>query len=193
MNYLETWAHVPFAKALGWSLIHFLWEGVLLALLLAAVLFFCRRGSARLRYALCCLALTAMVTGFALTVVLSLPQHRAVGPATPARRRLCGIQRLAGAAPSPVRTHATLETRGLAGIVPGGCARRHGILAPGDPDADGTAGRPFDRPTGIDPHPRTGAHPTVGLRGQPAAEPGGRAAVLSPGRLVGLRAGSRRT
>src|ERR1039457_350005 len=82
MNYLETWAPVPFAKALGWSLIHFLWEGVLIALLLAAVLFFCRRGSARLRYALCCLALTAMVTGFALTVVLSLPQHRAVGPAS---------------------------------------------------------------------------------------------------------------
>src|ERR1017187_447849 len=80
MNYLETWAHVPFAKALGWSLIHFLWEGVLIALLLAAVLFFCRRGSARLRYALCCLALLAMVAGFGLTIALSLPSHRVVGP-----------------------------------------------------------------------------------------------------------------
>jgi GWxTD domain-containing protein len=80
MNYLEAWAQAPVAKALGWSLIHFLWEGVLIALLLAAILFSCRRGSARLRYALCCLALLAMVAGFGLTIALSLPSHRAVGP-----------------------------------------------------------------------------------------------------------------
>src|SRR5581483_6080791 len=43
MNYLasqlQTWTHAPFAKALGWSLIHFLWEGLLLALLLALLLY----------------------------------------------------------------------------------------------------------------------------------------------------------
>ncbi len=83
MNYLEsllqTWTHAPFAKALGWSLIHFLWEGVAIALLLAALLFLCRRGSARLRYALACLALIAMPVALGLTFALSTPSR----PATP--------------------------------------------------------------------------------------------------------------
>jgi GWxTD domain-containing protein len=75
MNYLETWIQAPFAKALGWSLIHFLWEGVLIALLLAALLFLCRRGSARVRYALACLALLAMPVAVGITLALTAPGH----------------------------------------------------------------------------------------------------------------------
>ncbi|MBZ5621091.1 MAG: GWxTD domain-containing protein [Acidobacteriia bacterium] len=77
MNQLEAWIHTPFAKTLGWSLIHFLWEGVVIALFLAAVLFLCRPREARLRYALSSLALVAMAAAFALTLVLLLPSHRA--------------------------------------------------------------------------------------------------------------------
>ena len=77
MNYLDAglkaWIRSPFAKACGWSLIHFLWEGVLIALMLAAVLFLCRRASARLRYAVACLALLAMPLALAITVVVSAP------------------------------------------------------------------------------------------------------------------------
>jgi beta-lactamase regulating signal transducer with metallopeptidase domain len=77
MNYLEAWAHSPFAKALGWSLIHFLWEGGLIALLLAALLFLCRRGSARVRYALACVALVAMPVALGVTLALSTPGRTA--------------------------------------------------------------------------------------------------------------------
>lgn len=75
MNYLEAWIHSPFAKALGWSLIHFLWEGSLIALLLAALLFLCRRGSARRRYALACLAVLAMPLALGVTIGLLAPGH----------------------------------------------------------------------------------------------------------------------
>ncbi len=36
---LENWVHTPFASALGWTLVHSLWEGALVALLLGAALF----------------------------------------------------------------------------------------------------------------------------------------------------------
>src|SRR5256885_17272156 len=78
MNHLEAWIHTPIAKALGWSLIHFLWEGTAIALLLAIVLVLCRRSEARLRYALCCTALFAMAAAFAVTFTISLPVRPAV-------------------------------------------------------------------------------------------------------------------
>jgi TonB family protein len=45
---------------LGWSLLHFLWEGTLVALLLSAVLAIARQSSAQARYAICCAALALM-------------------------------------------------------------------------------------------------------------------------------------
>ncbi len=45
---------------LGWSLLHFLWQGSLLALLLGAALAAARLSSPRTRYALCCAALALM-------------------------------------------------------------------------------------------------------------------------------------
>src|SRR5258707_14620711 len=52
-------------NALGQTLVHFLWEGAALALLL--VLF--SRGTARLRYAAACAALFLMPVAFGLTFV----------------------------------------------------------------------------------------------------------------------------
>jgi hypothetical protein len=37
MRLLETLLEQPFALALGWALLHFIWQGTLLALLLAGV------------------------------------------------------------------------------------------------------------------------------------------------------------
>ena len=46
---------------LGWSLLHFLWEGTLVALVLGAVLAMTRQWSAQTRYVICCVALALMV------------------------------------------------------------------------------------------------------------------------------------
>lgn len=97
MNHLESWIHTPVAKALGWSLIHFLWQGMLIAFLLWMLLILCRPREARLRYALGCLALFAMAASFGLTFELLLPGgHAAI--AVPARLALPVVP--PGAAPA---------------------------------------------------------------------------------------------
>jgi len=55
----------------GWVLLHFLWQGSLVAVVAVTVLRFCRLGSANIRYVVACLALAAMLaaplmTAFAL-------------------------------------------------------------------------------------------------------------------------------
>jgi len=55
------------AEPLTWALIHSVWQGGLLAILLAIVLTFTSRKRARLRYALSCATLVAMVTTAAVT------------------------------------------------------------------------------------------------------------------------------
>ena len=47
-------------QLLGWSLLHFLWQGTILALLLGIALAAARNGSPQTRYALCCATLTLM-------------------------------------------------------------------------------------------------------------------------------------
>ena len=62
MSLLEIWVRTPAATALGWTLAHSLWEGALVALLLAAALGALR--SARARYAAACVAMLALLGGF---------------------------------------------------------------------------------------------------------------------------------
>jgi GWxTD domain-containing protein len=69
--------------AIGWTLVHSLWEGAAVALLLALALFVLR--SSRSRYAAACIALLTIVLGFALTLSYSLQAGRA--PATAVLRR----------------------------------------------------------------------------------------------------------
>jgi GWxTD domain-containing protein len=63
-------------QALGWTLLHFVWEGAAVALLLAAVLPAVR--TARVRYGAACLAMLAMAAAFAVTLWVEWPA-RAVG------------------------------------------------------------------------------------------------------------------
>nr|WP_315472686.1 TonB family protein [uncultured Undibacterium sp.] len=44
-------------QALGWSLVHFVWQGCVIALVLAVVLLLTRKARAQLRYAIACVAL----------------------------------------------------------------------------------------------------------------------------------------
>ena len=67
------WVHTPAAQAVGWALVHFLWEGAALGTVLAAALFLLRPSSARARYAAACVTLFAMPVAFVITLLVLLP------------------------------------------------------------------------------------------------------------------------
>src|SRR5438105_296417 len=56
-------------KPLGWALVHFVWQGAVIAALLAVVLLFLRKHSADFRYFVSCLALAAMAVSPVITTV----------------------------------------------------------------------------------------------------------------------------
>ncbi len=55
-----TLGSVSASPAIGWSLVHFLWQGTVLALALTAALKISERNSANLRYLLCCVTMAGM-------------------------------------------------------------------------------------------------------------------------------------
>jgi beta-lactamase regulating signal transducer with metallopeptidase domain len=63
----------PF-QALGWALIHFLWQGALVALALAGCRVLLRSSTARVRYAVSCLFLLVLLALPVLTFVISMAQ-----------------------------------------------------------------------------------------------------------------------
>jgi Zn-dependent protease with chaperone function len=63
----------PIAQALGLTLAHFLWEGAAIAALLAVTLLLAPPASARVRYALACAALGAMLASFGATLAILWP------------------------------------------------------------------------------------------------------------------------
>jgi GWxTD domain-containing protein len=69
------------AQALGWALVHFVWQGAAIACALAIVQAVARPVSARVRYGLACLALAAMPIAFAATMALSFPRAGTRDPA----------------------------------------------------------------------------------------------------------------
>ena len=71
MTLLEAWVETPLANAVGWTLLHSLWEGVVISAALAAVLVAIR--SPRARYAAACLAMLVMMAGFGLTLMRVMP------------------------------------------------------------------------------------------------------------------------
>ncbi len=77
MIHLKAWLETPLAAAIGWTLFHSLWEGAVIAVLLASTLAFTR--SARGRYIVACLAMCSMVVCFAVTLLRLAPRHQAPG------------------------------------------------------------------------------------------------------------------
>jgi GWxTD domain-containing protein len=73
MNALESWVHTSLATVIGWTLLHSLWEGALIAGVLACALWLSHRASAGFRYALACLALLAMPVAFGVTLAILYP------------------------------------------------------------------------------------------------------------------------
>jgi len=72
MKLLDLVVRTQVAQALGWTLIHSLWEGMIVAAALAALLGFVR--SPRIRYAAGCVVLLAVFASFAITLIHVWPE-----------------------------------------------------------------------------------------------------------------------
>ena len=73
----------PLIHAIGWSLLHFLWEGAIIALLLASALSLLGNRSAQLRYMAACCALVLMAVSPLVTFGLLVAHSDAADPAFP--------------------------------------------------------------------------------------------------------------
>jgi beta-lactamase regulating signal transducer with metallopeptidase domain len=69
MNAIETLLAKPIFQALGWTLIHFIWQGALIAVLYASVSVLLRRFTANVRYAAACGAMLLMLIAPAATML----------------------------------------------------------------------------------------------------------------------------
>jgi GWxTD domain-containing protein len=77
MTLLELWVHTPLAQSplartVSFALAHSLWEGVLIAVLLASAL--CVARSSRTRYGAACAAMLLMLASFGVTLVRLMPK-----------------------------------------------------------------------------------------------------------------------
>ena len=73
MRFLEHFIQTPMAGAIGWALIHSLWEGAILSAVFAAVLITFR--SPRVRYGAACAAMLMMLGGFGITLIWLMPEQ----------------------------------------------------------------------------------------------------------------------
>jgi beta-lactamase regulating signal transducer with metallopeptidase domain len=81
MNSAWNLLYHPETERVGWTLLHFLWQGIVVAALLRITLGLLRRSSANARYACCCAAMLTMAVMPAMTfLLLPRPEH---APATP--------------------------------------------------------------------------------------------------------------
>src|SRR5690242_4454874 len=79
MTILEAWVGTPLAGAVGWTLLHSLWEGAIVSAALAAALVALR--SPRARYAAACIAMLTLLVAFGLTLVRVMPEQARRAPA----------------------------------------------------------------------------------------------------------------
>ena len=84
MNAIETLLDKPIFQALGWTLIHFIWQGALIAILYVSVSVLLRRFTANVRYAAACTAMLLMLIAPAATMleISSGPDNAPAAPQT---------------------------------------------------------------------------------------------------------------
>ena len=80
MNPGEMLSGMPAVQALGWALLHFLWQGAVIAALVGVLLALMRRFDAGSRYVVCCAGMLLMVVTPIATFFVML-QHAAHAPA----------------------------------------------------------------------------------------------------------------
>jgi GWxTD domain-containing protein len=74
MRLLEMFIQTPIAGAVGWTVLHSLWEGAFLSVLLSIILLAVR--SPRFRYAAACIAMLLTLLAFSITLVNLMPHGR---------------------------------------------------------------------------------------------------------------------
>src|SRR6478672_11261456 len=74
----------PAAQAIGWALLHFVWQGTLVGALTAIALATLRKGAADVRYVVAAIGLSLMVTLPAVTAI-QLWRSAATSPSSSAR------------------------------------------------------------------------------------------------------------
>jgi uncharacterized protein (TIGR03435 family) len=106
---MNAWIHTA-----GWLLVHFVWQGAVLALIAAVALHSCRHRSPSVRYAIACVALAAMLVGILITgTVIDAPAHGlTTAPTTSMRGTSGGLNDvllpidISGSSPSAVTSAA---------------------------------------------------------------------------------------
>ena len=78
---LDSISAMPVVSALGWAVLHFLWQGCVIAGLAALALSGLSERSAQARYVVGCVALACSLLAFGMTFAVALPLE---GPPTPA-------------------------------------------------------------------------------------------------------------
>jgi len=116
---LESWLAAPLAHALGRALLHFLWEGAVLALSLRVVLFLGARRPARRRHQVAATCLIALPLAFGLTVALLLGPGPSIAVAVPpqAPRMVLHPVIAAGTSAAPVDRLAWLAPLWMGGVI----------------------------------------------------------------------------
>jgi HEAT repeat protein/beta-lactamase regulating signal transducer with metallopeptidase domain len=115
-------------ERLGWVLLHFVWQGAVIALALAVLLALTRETQARLRYALSCAALVLML-GAALTTATRVRTMSGSAPDDTARMA-SGESQLTPAASGGRRVRAGSLPRLMPATEKGEDATRSGIVQP---------------------------------------------------------------
>lgn len=73
MTLIQTLLDHPVVESIGWALIHFVWQGAIIGLVLACVLAAIRRRSSNVKYLTCCCGLLVLAAAPVATSVFLLP------------------------------------------------------------------------------------------------------------------------
>ena len=76
MTFIQNLISDDIIYALGWTMIHSLWQGMLIAFLLAFALYFLQKRSARLRYEIASLSLFLILFFHSLQMPISVPNGK---------------------------------------------------------------------------------------------------------------------
>ena len=79
-DFIATAVDHPVARALGWALVQFVWQGALIGVLAGAAFAFLRRAGGSLRYLAGCTALVMMVLAPVVTTIVVMPSFDAQSP-----------------------------------------------------------------------------------------------------------------
>ncbi len=117
MNSLNDLLQQPLVLRLGWTLIHFLWQGSAIALLFAAAQFALKRCSAQSRYIIACTSLAAA----AVAPIITFLAHEDVGVGSLSPTGFVGGDAAAtgalGTLSRITASHATAPSGGLVGMI----------------------------------------------------------------------------